>query len=220
MAGALRCRPMGLELALIALATAVAAWLRPWRGLAGTAVVGPALAAVALLPGLWAAQRALPGGLVLSLSGACLLVLMVGWPLAVLLLVPIALTGTVLGGHDAAAAIGLWCWNGVVPATLALAIGGATRRWLPHHVFVYILGRGFLGTAASLVAAGALAVAWQPPNDALTTAERVVGHGLMAFGEAFATGLLVAVFVAFRPAWLRTHSDALYLPPPGGEDAG
>jgi uncharacterized membrane protein len=202
---------MLVEASLIALAVAIALWLEPWRGLARSPVFWPLMACLVLLPLLWAAQRALPGGVVLQLSGACLLVLVAGWPLAVLALVPVAAVGAVLGGHDVAAAIGLLCWNGVVPASFALAIGWATRRFLPHHVFIYILGRGFLGTAASLIAAGVLAVAWQPLPAATHAADLLLAHGLMAFGEAFATGMLVAIFVAYRPDWLRTHSDALYL---------
>jgi uncharacterized membrane protein len=35
---------------------------------------------------------------------------------------------------------------------------------------------------------------------------------LAAFGDAFITGMLVAIFVAFRPQWLATYTDRLYLP--------
>jgi uncharacterized membrane protein len=35
---------------------------------------------------------------------------------------------------------------------------------------------------------------------------------LAAFGDAFITGMLVAIFVAFRPEWLATYTDRLYLP--------
>ena len=40
----------------------------------------------------------------------------------------------------------------------------------------------------------------------------LVGHWLMAWGEAFSTGMLVAIFVAFKPQWLATWSDSRYLP--------
>ena len=46
-----------------------------------------------------------------------------------------------------------------MPAMLAVALGAGLRRWLPHHVFVYIFGRGFFATALSVTGAGALA-AW------------------------------------------------------------
>ena len=36
--------------------------------------------------------------------------------------------------------------------------------------------------------------------------------GLIGWGEAFATGGLTAIFVAFVPQWLLTYSDARYLP--------
>ena len=84
---------MGLELALVGVAVLVALALRPWRLLAARGLQSPWLACLVLLPWLWASQRVLPGGVALQMSGACLLVLMFGWPLAVLSLVPIALAG-------------------------------------------------------------------------------------------------------------------------------
>jgi len=44
--------------------------------------------------------------------------------------------------------------------------------------------------------------------------QAVVARWLMAWGDAFITGMLVAVFVAFAPQWLATWSDARYLHPP------
>jgi len=43
-------------------------------------------------------------------------------------------------------------------------------------------------------------------------AELMVGRWLSAWGDAVLTGMLVAIFVAFRPEWLATYSDRLYLP--------
>jgi uncharacterized membrane protein len=39
----------------------------------------------------------------------------------------------------------------------------------------------------------------------------VVAQWLMAWGDAFLTGMLTAIFVAFRPEWLLTWSDRRYL---------
>jgi uncharacterized membrane protein len=33
----------------------------------------------------------------------------------------------------------------------------------------------------------------------------------MAWGEAFTTGMLTAIFVAFKPQWLASWSDRRYL---------
>lgn len=208
-------QPMGLSLALVVVALAVALALRPWRALSADGVLQPWLACLVLLPWLWAAQRVMPGGVAVQLSGACLLVLLVGWPLAVLSLVPIAALGAWLGGIAWPQALDHLAWNGMVAATFALAIGLATRRWLPKHPFVFILGRGFFTTALAMMAAGTLATFVQPPPESTELGSVLLGHWLMAWGEAFATGMLVAIFVAFKPQWLATWSDSRYLPRDG-----
>jgi len=202
---------MGLSLALVIVALAVALALRPWRALRGAQLLHPWFASLVLLPWLWAAQRFMPGGVAVQLSGACLMVLMLGWPLAVLSLVPIAALGAWLGGIAWPQALDHLAWNGIVTATLALAIGLATRRWLPRHPFVFILGRGFLVTALATVLAGALSALVSPLPPGSELGSILLGHWLMAWGEAFATGMLVAIFVAFKPEWLATWSDARYL---------
>jgi len=194
----------------IALALATALALRPWRQLRGP-LLHPTLGALALLPLVWLTPQLLPAGLRIQLSGASLLVLMLGWPLAVPVLALVAVLAWVLGPGDAVDAVGRLWWLGIVPATLALGIGAALRRWLPANPFIYTLGRGFLGTAVAGFCAGALMQGAHPvPGD-----QALVAIWLMAWGDAFLTGLLVAVFVAFAPQWLATWSDARYLRAPG-----
>ena len=41
-------------------------------------------------------------------------------------------------------------------STFALLLGAAIRRWLPRHLMVYILGRGFLATVVAGFGAGRL----------------------------------------------------------------
>jgi len=98
-------------------------WLRPWRMLGG-ALLTPALAAVVLLPGLWLLPQALPQGLAIQFSGASLLVLMLGWPLAVLALSLVALAVWGIGTADAGSALSQWVWIG-----LAWAVASWARRW-------------------------------------------------------------------------------------------
>lgn len=203
-----------LEPALVAAALFAALAFRPWSALRAPVLRSPWVTAAVLLPALWGAQVALPGNFPARLSGACLLVLMFGWPLAVLTLIPVAAAGAWLGDAGFAQAVGLAAWSGVVPATLALAMGLASRRWLPRHLFVYILARGFFATALAVGTAGLLR-AWLVPAAAGADAAALLAvHWLMAWGEAFMTGALTAIFVAFRPQWLLTYSDERYLPPP------
>jgi uncharacterized membrane protein len=202
-----------LNLILAGLALGTALWLRPWRMLRGP-LLTPALAAVALLPWVWLLPQKMPQGLQVQLSCACLLVLTLGWPLAVIVLALVSLI-VWLAGHDGVAPVlqqGVWI--GLVPATLALAIGGAIRRWLPDNIFIYILGRAFLGTALSMFLSGvllewSLALSGQPMRE-----QALVARWLMAWGDAFLTGMLAAIFVAFVPQWLATWSDRRYLKKP------
>jgi hypothetical protein len=85
-----------LEAVLGALALGVAVAFRPWRMLSLT-LLTPALAALALLPWMWLLPQKLPQGLEVQFSGASLLVLMLGWPLAVPVLSAVALLVWALG---------------------------------------------------------------------------------------------------------------------------
>jgi uncharacterized membrane protein len=203
---------MGLDAILAGLAMAAALALRPWRALPPQ---GPPWAWVAwwvLLPMMWSVDRLAQSAVVQPLSGACLLLLMAGWPLAVLALVGAAAATVVLGPLDALQALHRLVWLGLVPATLAMALGAAVRRRLPHHLFVYIFARGFFATLLAIAAAGALDTAHTGAPAGLSTGDLLLGRWLAAWGEAIVTGMLVAIFVAYRPQWLATYSDALYLP--------
>lgn len=202
-----------LELALGLPALVVALVLKPWRMLRGP-LLTPALAALALLPWFWLLPQQLPQGLQVQLSGASLLALMLGWPLAVPVLALVALQVWALGQHDAQTVLSQWVWLGLAPATLALALGALLRRWLPAHPFIYTLGRGFIGTALAVFGAGLLQELAQRWLTGVSLHDALVARWLMAWGDAFLTGMFCAIFVAFAPQWLATWSDQRYLSPP------
>ena len=217
---------MELESCLIAVALAMSLWLRPWRMLSREALekdgpsepsplVTPLLATLVVLPWLWALPTLHRMPLQLQWSGACLVVLMLGWPLALPALVAVGGIAAVLSPSlDWADAVGTIAWQGVVPATLALALGAVIRRLIGTQPFVYVLGRAFLGTAVCLFLANVLG---QWSGHSLPGVEgdlSLVARWLMAWGDAFVTGMLTAIFVAFKPEWLATWSDRLYLRKP------
>ena len=217
---------MELEACLIAVALAMSLWLRPWRMLSRQALekdgpsepsplVTPLLATLVVLPWLWALPTLHRMPLQLQWSGACLVVLMLGWPLAIPALVAVGGIAAVLSPSlDWPDAVGTIAWQGVVPATLALALGAVIRRLIGTQPFVYVLGRAFLGTAVCLFLANVLG---QWSGHSLPGVEgdlSLVARWLMAWGDAFVTGMLTAIFVAFKPEWLATWSDRLYLRKP------
>ena len=200
-------------LVLAALATALA--FRPWRLLANGGLISPLLAALVITPWLWALPWLHKMPIQLQLSGACLIGLALGWPLAVPVLCAVAVAVGALAPVTWQQQADMALWLGIVPVTLSFGLGMALRRWVSKNLFVYILGRAFLGTALCMFGAGALA---QWTGHTLTTAVEpelaMVARWLIAWGDAFMTGMMAAICVAFRPQWLATWSDRLYVPPP------
>ena len=202
---------MDFEIAVILACLCASLWLKPWRMLVGTELLTPLLAALVLLPWLWALPSLHQMPLQLHWSGAPLVTLMLGWPLAVLALVAVGITTTLISATSVDTATALIVWQGLLPATFALLLGAALRRWVTHHPFVYVLGRGFLGSVLCIFAASLLAqwTGHDLPN--VSSGLSVIAFWLMAWGDAFITGMMCAIFVAFKPYWLATWSDNLYL---------
>ena len=199
-----------LNLLLAAMAVATAWAVRPWRAV--HVMPWPALAWWVLLPLFWSVDLLSAQPVLQPLAGSCLLMLMLGWPLAVLMLLPVAAGMLLLADATLAEALHRLVWLGLVPMTLALGLGAALRRWLPNHLFVYILGRGFFATGVAVSVAGALSAALHGAPPGVATEDLVLARVLAASGDAFITGMIVAIFVAFRPHWLATYTDRLYLP--------
>jgi len=199
------------QLAFVLLALALALSLRPWRLLAGGRLLTPLLASLVVLPWLWALPSLHAMPLQLQWSGACLVLLMLGWPLAIPVLCLVAVIATMIAGAGWTEAVAMAAWVGVLPATIGLAIGAAVRRVLGTHPFVYVLGRAFAGSVLSLFAASVLRQWSGETLPGVGPNLSLVAHWLTAWGDAFVTGMLASIFVAFRPQWLATWSDALSL---------
>lgn len=222
-----------LDIALLLTALVAALALRPWQLLRNRKALvtqdhgdsaplwTPLLATLVVLPWLWALPTLHHMPLQLQWSGACLVLLTLGWPLAVPVLLAVGLiAGLVSPGLGWDEALGLAVWQGVVPATLALLLGWLMRRLITTRaftgarIFVYVLGRGFLGTALCIFLAGTLSQWAGHMLPGVGEQLSLVARWLMAWGDAVITGMLCAVFVAFKPEWLATWSDDLYLPKP------
>ena len=218
---------MLLESVLAATALAFALATRPWRLLGGgpansagrrraPALLTPLLATLVVLPWMWAMPTLHSMPLQLQWSGACLVVLMLGWPLAVLVLLAVGAITWMIAPIGLSEALRYAVWQGIVPGTLGLLLGALIRRLTGEHLFVYVLGRAFLGTAVCVFAAGVLAQWTDKPLPGVGSDLSLVAHWLMAWGDGTLTGMVCAVLVAFKPEWLATWSDTLYLhrPPP------
>lgn len=202
---------MDWEPLFLGLALAVALAMQPWRLLARGALLTPVLAVLVLLPWLWAMPRTHAMPIPLQWSGACLVQLSLGWPLAVPVLCAVAALSWLWVPAPVEALVAQAFWHGILPATLAMGWGALLRKLAPPHIFVYTLGRAFLGTVLSLFIARLLAQ-WSGhglPEEADSAI--VIAHWLVAWGDGFMTGLVCAIAVAYAPNSLATWSDRRYL---------
>ena len=194
------------------LAAGVALWLRPWRSVGASGPPWLWFAAWSATPVLWGLDRYAQVSILPPMSGAALLVLLAGWPLAIIAMLPSALIVIVAGDLGGVEGLHRLVWLGIVPATMVLAIGAALRRWLPHHLFVYILGRGFFGTFVASMLASGVASLLDPGSPVVAANNPLAARLLVGFSEAFLTGMVTASLVVFRPQCLATYTDRLYLP--------
>ena len=177
-------------LCLLLFAAALRPALAAWRTHRQAAWVG--LLIVALCWSLHAAPAGgMLGGLSYHLLGIGLLALMVDIPaafcLAVLLLLPLA----------------------------GVALARQIVQRLPRNLFIYIFLNGFFAAAAGILLSAAangvlLYLAGTFPTAILLNSVLPVFF-LIAWGEAFLTGLLSAIFIALKPHLITTFSDADYL---------
>jgi len=211
---------------LVILSLAALAWAlsrQPWQLLRRNALQNAWLGAMVLVALLWTLRATLVGGLVIQLLGATLMVTLFGLPLALLSLFVVDLVSLFgleyLAGHGWALFdwTSLWVryvWLALLPALISAGLQGVMRRVLPRHPFIFILGHGYFTAGLAAMGAGAAEAAWRywmAPGLPFSTADTLAAIVILAFGEAFLTGMLVAIFVVYKPQWVVTFSDEEYL---------
>jgi len=148
------------------------------------------------------------------LLGATILYLMFGLPLAIVGMTLVAAATNVAGGGDWMAVAGRALVAGVLPVLVSHLVLRAAEARLPANFFVYIFVAGFLGGAvamlgAAVAVAGAIDLA-QPAGASLGDAWTATAL-MLAFAEATLTGMLITLFVVYKPAWVGTFRDETYL---------
>ena len=207
---------VALEAVLLVLAWAASVAVRPWRLLARydgqlPPLVTPFLGCVTVLPWLWSIPGLAALPLPLHWSGAPLVVLLVGWPLAVPVITLAGLATLLTTGASLEHALAITVWSGLLPATLVLLLGHGVRKAFGAQPLAFMLGRAFLVPMATLAGCGFTAAALTHGLQGPTADLQRVAVFLLAMGEASWTCAVVSLLVAYRPKWLATWSDDLYL---------
>lgn len=183
----------------------------------------PRVAAAALiwLALLWILRAGIDSGQLSGMNyhllGMSLVTLMLGAPaafwLATLLFLPyLIITGGVSSSVVFAINALLLLLPPVLICRLLLTL---VQRYLPPNLFIYIFVNGFIAAAIGMLFTGALIVTALEhslafPGVSLWDASFKVFF-LIAWGEAFLSGILAAIFVALAPSMLATFDDTRYL---------
>lgn len=185
-----------------------------WRKLPETAVSAWCGACVVLL-GFALARAGLQPGLSFHLLGATIFTLMMG-PWLALLALSLVLAVLALNGFLDPLALGLNLLLSYAPVVaLTAGVLALARRRLAPNLFVYVFVNAFLTGAAGLLlaACGGLLALWLAGAYA---ADHLLENALpfyflLAWSEAFTSGLVMAILIVYRPEWVATFDDQRYL---------
>jgi uncharacterized membrane protein len=164
---------------------------------------------------LWGIKAGVSPGLGFHHLGATLFTLMFGWPLAVIGLSVIMLASVLLQ-HNELISLGA---NGVlsiiIPVMTSYAVLKLSERFLPDNFFIYIFVVAFFGAGIAVAASRLASIVLLAVVDAYPLAklieESLLYTPLFMFPEMFVTGMLVSIFVVYRPDWVVTFDDERYI---------
>lgn len=216
----------GWRLATWSAALAVLGWAlatAPWRSWLGDSERQHVwLGSVVVALAIWVMQAGLTPGLSFHFLLATALALMHGPQLAVVALaIVLSLLSLVEPGRWQAWGLYLLA-EGAVSVLFVAWLHGAVQRLLPHNYFVWFFVTVFAGSVVAFNLAGAariglLALAGALPAGALA-GEWFAFLPMMSFGEPFLNGIILAMAVVYRPQWVASFDDRLYLARRRGRD--
>ncbi|WP_234086266.1 energy-coupling factor ABC transporter permease [Azonexus sp. R2A61] len=194
---------------------AFSVWAAPWGRLKVSEQSNLWLGMIVLLTLVWSLKAGVKPGLTLHLLGANLFTLAFGPHLAFvgLCLVLLGVTLNGAAGHFA------YALNALLLAGCGVLLSHFLFRifssFLPRHFFVYVFINSFISSAIVVVLIGvvstALLSAAQVYEISYLFDEYLPYFLLLAFSEAWLSGMLMTLFVIYRPQWVSSFEDSRYL---------
>jgi uncharacterized membrane protein len=170
-------------------------------------------ASVAVLS-LWLIKTGIKPGLNFHLIGATALTLMFRPLFAIFGLALVIAAITLWHGEYAAFAPNL-LMMGVVPVAVSWGIYRYVDGHLPNHLFIYIFLNAFFGAAVAISAVGLVSTGFAALSGAYSLHylldQYLPYYLLMAWAEAFTTGMTITLMVVYRPEWVATFDDKRYI---------
>ena len=157
-------------------------------------------------------------GLNLHLLGATLLTMMFGWAFAILAMSLVILVFTLIFSSEISSLYSI-PWNvlltSVLPVFISYYLFRFTERYLPNNFFIYIFIGSFFSAALAMASVILSTTGFHYLSGAYSyeyLSYNYLPYGLLLmFPEAFITGMLMSIFVAYRPHWVSTFDDRKYL---------
>ncbi len=187
----------------------------PWGRLGDSAQSNVWLGTIVILTLLWSIKAGVLPGLDLHLLGAMTFTLEFG-PWLAFVGLSLVLAGITVNGAAGWESFGL---NALLmaglPVLLAYGIYRFNQRRLSKNPFVFIFANGFFGSALTILATGVAASALLYLGGAYPLEKLLDDYLpyflLLGFSEAWLTGMVVTILVVYRPQWISTFDDSIYL---------
>jgi uncharacterized membrane protein len=207
------------NVAASAVAGSVLAWAvaqAPWRvWLADRERQWVWLGSLSLLLVVWSMKAGINPGLSVRFLLMTAMTLLHGWHLAVTAGALVLAVMSYLGLAEwSLFGPNLLCMA-IVPALFTAWFHERVHALLPPNYFVYFFVTTFLGSALAFNLAGLVRVGLQALSGTLDLAhvggEYFAILPLMSFGEAVVNGTLIGMAVVYRPRWVMSFDDKVYL---------
>ena len=181
-----------------------------------------ALAAIAFLVVAWNVSPTLPGqapgkfyGLIFHFYGAALLTAMFGPAIALSILFPVAFLGIFAFQGKYIEASQHYLMVCALPTLFAYISIQIIQRYVPKHLFVLILGNGYVAAFVSVILSGITIllakILFGEASVHIDLEGWVLGLIIIAFMEGSLSGMLLAIFLIFRPNWVSTYNEEVYM---------
>lgn len=181
-----------------------------------------AIAAILFLAVAWNVSPTLPGqapgkfyGLIFHFYGASLLTAMFGPAIALSILFPVAFFGIYLIQGNYVEASQHYLMVCALPTFFAYIAIQIIQRFIPKHLFVLILGNGYVAAFVSVILTGALLLILKEifagAGNNIDLEGWLLGLIIIAFMEGSLSGMLLAIFLIFRPNWVATYNEDAYM---------
>lgn len=187
----------------------------PWRRLQDAEHLNVWLGMIVFLTLVWSMKAGVRPGLTFHLLGANLFALVVGPRLAFVGLSLVTLGITVNGAAGPLS----FAANALLLGGCGVAISQYLSTWLlrvlPSNFFIYVFINGFMVAGVTVIGIGALSTLLFGLGEVYPWEYLLKEYSpyfiLLAFSEAWLSGMVLTLLVVYRPQWVVSFDDSRYL---------